>query len=156
LISLFDFLIGKVFGLTGGVGGLTDALTTFFTGILDGLKTIPQTTENVVNAVIKQINRFLQKASDTVPGVDLGQIETISLTDDALKTDREELSTSTGSMIDSLKSRGDPSVTYKENNQTNVNQTVNADPEDKATLSRVVTDAMNEANSFERRIQGGQ
>jgi len=154
LISLFDFLLDKLFSVTGGVGGLTDAITTFFSGLLDGMKAIPQITENVVNTVIRQINGFLQAVNRTVPGVDLGQIDEISLTNNELKTDRGELSTGTGPMMDALKSRGDPSVTYEENNQTNINQTVNADPQEKNTLSRVVEDAIERANRFDRTRAG--
>jgi len=36
------------------------------------------------------------------------------------------------------------------------NQDISADPEDKAQMSRIAKDAMEEANSFARRQQGGQ
>jgi hypothetical protein len=45
---------------------------------------------------------------------------------------------------------------YNEDSSTNIEQTIDADPEDQAKLSRVVSDAISEANSFERRRQGGQ
>lgn len=53
---------------------------------------------------------------------------------------------------------GSPSqVNYQEGDTMNqYNQDISADPEDKAQLSRIAKDAMEEANSFARRQQGGQ
>ena len=48
-------------------------------------------------------------------------------------------------------------ITYDEGDVNNTyNQEISADPEDKAQIGRIAKDAMEEANSFTRRQQGGQ
>jgi len=50
-----------------------------------------------------------------------------------------------------------PGVEFNEGDTMNqFNQDISADPEDKAQMSRIAKDAMEEANSFARRQQGGQ
>jgi methyl-accepting chemotaxis protein len=154
--QLFDFILKKMFGVDRGAGKLTETLKQFFSTFVDAMQAIPGIVEDTVNAAIRLVNKFFAQMNRTT-GVDLGQIEEVDF--DArseFKTDRDELLADTEGMQDSAKAEGDKTITYNEDNSTNIDQTIDADPEDQAQLSRVVTDAIAEANSFERRRQGGQ
>lgn len=156
-IDMWDWFLESILGVEGGVGGLIDIFMKLFDSFMRGMSAIPSTVEMIVNSVIRSINKFLSAVSSVIPGVSLGQMEEISLSSSqSLKTDRDELSADTKSMRDGTEPKGDKKITYTEDNSTNIDQTVNADPEDQAQLSRVVTDAIEEANSFQRRQQGGQ
>jgi len=157
LSDWWDFILEDILGVQGGVSGLIDIFMDLFDAFMAGMAAIPAMVEKAVNGVIGLINGFFSAINNTVPGVDLGQIEDVSFTgEQSMKTDREELAADSKNMRDNTAEKSDKTITYNEDNSTNIDQTVNADPEDQAQLSRVVTDAIAEANSFERRRQGGQ
>jgi phage-related protein len=156
LSDWWDFILEDILGVQGGVSGLIAIFIDLFDTFLEGMSAIPKVVENIANTIIGIIDGFLGTITDAIPGVDLGQIGDVSFTNDKLKSDRDDLAANTEPLMDSLAAKGDNTITYNEDNSTNIDQTVNADPEDQAQLSRVVTDAIAEANSFERRRQGGQ
>jgi hypothetical protein len=110
------------------------------------------------NSLIETLNKFIEKANkldqfdmEKMEKVDFG----VSGGEGAL-VDKAEVESGTESLYDSFAPSGSPSVTLEETNETNINQEVNANPEEKAQLSRITKDAIEEANAFSRRRQGGQ
>jgi len=132
-----------------------------FSSLIQGLKefatSIPQTVEKMVNGVIDRVNKFFEMINNSPLGVDVGQIDRVDFgQESALDASRSELGSDGMSMFDSMAEKGDKKIMYNEDSSTNIEQTIDADPEDQAKLSRVVSDAISQANSFERRRQGGQ
>jgi hypothetical protein len=153
LSDFWNWIIEDMLGVEGGISGLMDMFMNLFNMLLEGISAIPKIVEDIVNFVIGLVNDFL----NAIPFLNLGNISEVSFTKESeLKADRDELAEDTANMRDRTAGKGDNTITYNEDNSTNIDQTVNADPEDQAQLSRVVTDAIAEANSFERRRQGGQ
>jgi len=149
--DFWDFVLEDLLGVTGGVSGLIDMFMNLIDTFLEGLSVIPKWVEQIINFVIGILNGFLK----AIPFLDT--IEEVNFTKESdLKTNRDELAADSRNMREGTAEKGDKTITYNEDNSTNIDQTVNADPEDQAQLSRVVTDAIAEANSFERRRQGGQ
>jgi hypothetical protein len=143
-----DFVYENILGVEGGVSGLIGMFMDLFDAFMEAVELVPAAVEKSVNAVIDIINDFFKFLTDNVPGVNLGQIDRVNFTQESqLKTSRSELAADTENMFDRTAGKGDKNITYNEDNSTNIDQTVNADPEDQAQLSRVVTDAIAEANS---------
>lgn len=156
-------------GLAGPINSFIGDIVTGIKGLIDWILKIPELSkaafdvfvkvvQDAFNWVIEKINQFISTLN-TIPFVN---IETLDKVDFGVKggegarVSKEELSENTQNMFSGISGKRDKSITYNEDNSTNIDQTVNADPEDQAQLSRVVTDAIAEANSFERRRQGGQ
>lgn len=124
----------------------------------EAFRKMTEIIEESINAQIDIVNEYVKRLNE-VFGTEFGTIATVDITRDGaegLKTTRAEFAQESEGFISGLLGSRDPTINYEENNEQNLRQTINADPEDKATLGRVVKDAMNEANSFERRLQGGQ
>lgn len=149
VIDFWDFFLKKILGVEGGVSGLSKMFKSMFDTFLQGVQSIPSAVEDIVNSVIDILNGFFE----SIPQI--GELENVDFTSD-VGTSREELASDTKNMTEGTESKGDKTINYEEDNSTNVNQTVNADPEDKAQLSRITKDAIEEANAFSRRRQGGQ
>jgi hypothetical protein len=101
--------------------------------------------EESINDAIKGVNSFIE-GLNKARGLEISKIEEVKLTGDGEPVNTSE--------AEPAKKEGN-TVTYNEDSSTQINQEINADPEDKASLSRVVKDAINEANSFERQRQQG-
>lgn len=126
--------------------GLIDVISTLFDHTLDVMQSLTQRFENFINnAIIGGINDVISMINN-VPGFNVAQMSEIDITrDEGIGTEEPEVDP-----------KRDNTITYNEDNSTNIDQTIDADPEDQAQLSRVVSDAIAEANSFERRRAGGQ
>jgi hypothetical protein len=134
----------ELFGDTAGdANGLIDVITILFQKTVDMLSGTGSVIEGVINTLINGINTVIQRLN-TIPGFDVEEVQKVDLSqaDADISSDAE------------VEASGDKNITYNEDNSTNVDQTVNADPEDKSQISRVVKDAMEEANSFSRRQNG--
>jgi len=119
---------------------------------------LPHTFEDAVNAMIKHINNFIDYMNNEVPVLNhilnIGEVSEVELTGGGLETDREELARDTAQAKEGIQEVASNTINMRtENNQT-VNQTVNADPEDKSTVSRVVEDAIERANRFDKTRSG--
>jgi hypothetical protein len=141
--------IAKMFGLLqgqdSGSTGFLDLVAIAIERIADAVQNAGHVVEDIINSSIEKINEFIRGANN-ISGVNISEISRVDLTrDEAASTDQAD--------VEPKKSN---QITYNEDNSTNIDQTVDADPEDKAQLSRVVSDAIAQANSFERRRQGGQ
>jgi len=143
--SKFNALL-KLIGV-GGFGGLKDGITDLGGIIVDVFAMLPQLIEDSLNTIITGLNSI----SDIIPG--LSELDTVDLTPET-QVDRDELGAGTEEAQDFLASKGTPSIFYEENNEQNINQTINADPQDKSTVSRVVEDAIERANRFDRTRAG--
>lgn len=173
-------------GLMGAIAGTIDFFLdlfniqgeagTFFNGMIDliadliewigkipelsnlAMRTFVKIFQDAFNDVIAGFNRFVDKIN-TLPFINFGKVQPVDFGvfgAEGARVSKDEVSAQTDSFMEGLTGKRDNTITYNEDNSTNIDQTVNADPEDQAQLSRVVTDAIAEANSFERRRQGGQ
>jgi len=137
--------------------------------------TVAQMVNNIIGDIVGFIFDMLQPAVDAVntlirgankvPGVD---IDTVGLEDlgEAQASDAlEGAQTSAAEVRENVSSDGEeadeevatePDVNLSLEDSVEKNVEVQADPEDKAQLSRITKDALEEANSFARRQQGGQ
>lgn len=147
LLDMITVAIAAFFGAKDSVGGFMDALFLLVDALRGVFNWIMESFEELVNGVIDIINGFIQKLNK-FPFFEVAEMGKVDLT-------REEAGAGKEGEAEP-EPEGDNVITYNEDNSTNIDQTVNADPEDQAQLSRVVTDAIDEANSFERRRQGGQ
>jgi phage-related protein len=141
LAQFFGLLQGKDASSTS----FLDLIAMAIEKIASAIQTAGKMTEDFINDFIEDINNLIKTLNET-PGINIAQVSKVNLT-------RDEASSADQADVDPKKSN---QITYNEDNSTNIDQTVDADPEDKAQLSRVVSDAIAQANSFERRRQGGQ
>jgi hypothetical protein len=147
-----DFLNLGVGGTTIGdtleyLGGLVDSLMSALDVDVMGF------LENLLNGFIELVNDLLI-GLNKIPGMNVGTVSTVG--DSGLEVSEEDVRTNASGAVDQVAGSSPANINVNTDNSTNIDQTVNADPEDKATLSRVVSDAIEEANSFERRRAGSQ
>jgi len=74
--------------------------------------------------------------------------------EDSLKISGEELGASTGEMRKSVAQKAPKFLSFNTDKSTNIDQEINADPDDETTLSRAVERAIEQANNAARRRQG--
>jgi hypothetical protein len=132
------------------IAELPENLMWAFNQIMSGFETLINNFIDGINEVISSLNNV---------GADIEQFNNVDITpdgDSGLLVDEEELNRDAEDISDGVLGGTENNLTFNEDNSTNIDQTIDADPEDQAQLSRVVTDAIEEANSFERRRQGGQ
>jgi len=154
MIWVADYLIQKILGLEDGLSGLSEGFISFFSDVMDTVRNLPSTFEKYINMALRFLDRMSERVKNITGGIiDFGEFEEIDITQEA-GVSRADVSSGMSNARDFVESRGSPSITYEENNETNVNQTINADPEDKATVSRVVEDAIERANRFDRTRAG--
>lgn len=114
--------------------------------------------EDNVNSMINTINKLIDNMPEemrTRLGVE--KIDTIEFKGPKGQVSEEDVVRGTEDAANASRDLAPGRSTqfnYNEENVNNVAQEINADPEEKATLSRVVKDAMEEADSFERRRNG--
>lgn len=144
-ITSFGPLKGLFSSTAGEADGLLDIITILIKATMDSLGELNQEIEDYINNIISQVNKLIRARNRLRPGS--AAIPTIG----KVQLTRSELGTSGTADVEA---KGDKTINYEENNSTNVEQTIDADPEEKAQLSRVTKDAIEEANSFARRRQG--
>jgi len=173
LMEALGFIIKGLISLTNATINFiskTDAFKAFFGNsaseanglldminiIIDAIKAFPQTTEDMVNSFINDINVMIEKFNDFLDRINIfsglgfeAELETL----EKVKLARDEATSTSEAEVDSGTS---PEFNMNVDKSTNIDQTVNADPEDKAQISRIAKDAIREANSFGRRTQGSQ
>jgi hypothetical protein len=160
-LSLLKLGLAEAFEgfLNLGVGGTTigDTLE-YLGGLVDSLMSaldvdVMGFLENLLNGFIELVNDLLI-GLNKIPGMNVGTVSTVG--DSGLEVSEEDVRTNASGAVDQVTGSSPANINVNTDNSTNIDQTVNADPEDKATLSRVVSDAIEEANSFERRRAGSQ
>jgi hypothetical protein len=183
-LNIFDGPVTGGLTFVDVLQGIADLLTTLENKLRSAVKIISKSFTKIakditkeINNIIKAINKLIRAQNEdvrfgpndnltfrNVPGVGENAIiqEEIELIErpeepdfSSVDANKEDAATGAGVLEGMLGSKNNK-INYNEDNSTNIDQTIDADPEDQAQLSRVVTDAINEANSFERRLQGGQ
>lgn len=152
-------------GMSRMMHGLVDVFWTF----IDVTQSLPSMFEEAMTMTVQFVqdgfNKLVEKINNTIenlnkiPGVDFDKVDKVEFGvkgSEGLKVGEDELKAGTEGMREGATAKQDKNITYEEDNSTNIDQTVNADPEDKAQISRIAKDAIEEANSFSRRQQGGQ
>jgi len=115
--------------------------------IADGVGEISKNLNEEVNKVFENINDSV--GFNLIPTIDAGATEgSLDIEEGDLDGTREAIA--------GIAERKPAEFSYEEYNNTTNNTNVDAQPEDTATISRVVEDAIREANSFGRRTAGGQ
>lgn len=141
-----------VFGpLVGGILNLNEALNLLPDSIRDAIIPADGLLSDFFSGIAEGINNIIETLD-----LDMEPIDTDQFGESDLQVSEEEVTEQTREFEQSLNAEQPNEINFNEDNSTNIDQTVNADPEDQAQLSRVVSDAIAEANSFERRRQGGQ
>ena len=74
--------------------------------------------------------------------------------EESLKISREELGASAGDVRESVAQKAPKFLSFNTDKSTNIDQEINADPDDETTLSRAVERAIEQANNAARRRQG--
>lgn len=144
-------------------------LTNFEAAMVIAANAIERSFINAFNNILsgaKRVNDALPKEARFDSITEAGQIEApdpIRTREDVreamgegARVNREELAADSETFLESIMPKGDKNVNLEVDNSSNVDQVIDADPEDQAQLSRTVKDAVEEANSFSRRQQGGQ
>jgi len=166
--GVVDWIL-KFIGISGGISAVVDGITGAINTLIDALLSIPQVAgsifnmfvgmvEGIVNEVIGAINgiiRALPKEVRSTLGV--STFDEVSLqgpSSEGQITREDVIEEDTDSAEDEVTARQGNNFNYNEENINNVSQEINADPEDKEGLRRIVKDAIEEANAFNRRNQG--
>lgn len=132
--SLIADIINRILEFIGVADGMGGAIA----GAFDVVLSVVELLNDVLGWVIDKINM--------IPGVDIeGPALEAKAVSDALEDDTEESD-------DDIQTEQNVDLSFEDKLEQNVD--VQADPEDKAQLSRITKDAIEEANSFARRQQG--
>ena len=132
------------------IGGTIDA-------IVGGIQDALQPAVDFINGLIRQANKIPKVDIDTVSFDDLGgggASEALSGAQTTTAEVRENVASDEEEPGDDVATEPDVNMSLEDSVENNVQ--VDADPEDQAQLSRITKDALEEANSFARRQQGGQ
>jgi hypothetical protein len=148
LMAWFNFVIDAIDFAATVLGNLIDKFQqtgpaqkfgSVVSTIFDAVSNSLMSASEMVDALVKELNK--------IPGVD---IEGPAM--DAAKVRSEIADESEQQEKDDISTEPNVNLSFEESLENNVD--VDADPEDKSGLSRVVKDAMEEANSLERRRNG--
>lgn len=184
-VQLFKGLIGIVMNRIPLVSSVVGGMIEIFNAVKNAILSIPQALANMAEALEQMVNNIIGWFMDKIRGVvDVingiidtfnklpgANIDQISIGEEGLSGDNqgseslEGLQTTADEVRentredeeepdDDITTRPDMNMSFKDSIENNVD--VQADPEDKAQLSRITKDALEEANSFARRQQGGQ
>jgi phage-related protein len=133
------------------IGGTIDA-------IVGGIQDALQPAVDFINGLIEQANKLPEVNIDTVEFGDLGggggASEALSGAQTSADEVRDNVRRGEEEPGDDVATEPDVDLSLEDSVENNVQ--VDADPEDQAQLSRITKDALEEANSFARRQQGGQ
>lgn len=152
LATAIDFLIGMVQTLIGwflqipaAIGGAFDMVEKFLLDMIN-------TAIDFLNGLIDAVNK--------IPGVNIGSIDKVETLFGSAKVDEEEVTRGAqraaeagGQAIDRFTGQPSANLNYEDVTNNNVEE-INARPEDKERLKRIVKDAMDEANTFRRQSDG--
>jgi phage-related protein len=143
-----------------GVGSSDKGLTEYLEDTVELINAVrkqfdklPERIESGLNSIVSQLNAFIERINDIFM-TDISTVGRINITGGDLQTTRDELSRDTKAVGDDLARVAPNIINMKEENNQTVNQSIDADPEDKSTVSRVVEDAIERANRFERTRAG--
>jgi hypothetical protein len=104
--------------------------------------------------------QFVTQIADKVTGLQLfedniGSVSKLEASqEDSLKITRDELGAATDEMKGSVAEKAPKFLNFSTDKSTNIDQEINADPDDETTLSRAVERAIEQAQSAARRRQG--
>jgi len=176
--TLFNFLMENV----PFVSEFVNMIVSGFDTIIDTIAAIPSAFQSafefaadLVDDIMGVIMDMVQPVVDTINDVITASNNVLGTDFDTLTVEREGrdvsrslagAQTSASEVRDNIRSDAEEpdedDVTTEPNVNVNLEDTVEnnvemqADPEDKAQMSRIAKDALEEANSFARRQQGGQ
>jgi len=176
--TLFNFLMENV----PFVSEFVNMIVSGFDTIIDTIAAIPSAFQSafefaadLVDDIMGFIMDLVQPVVDTINSVISASNNVLGTDFDTLTVEREGrdvsrslagAQTSASEVRDNIRSDAEEpdedDVTTEPNVNVNLEDTVEnnvemqADPEDKAQMSRIAKDALEEANSFARRQQGGQ
>jgi len=169
VMGLFNAFLNLI-GIGGSVGGFFSSIMDGIKGLIDAILSLPDTIRGIadsislliqgmMNFVIDIINDLIQKIPKGIRDrIGLGTIDRVDIVNEQDDMTREDVTGGDGE--DAKSAQDDMAATranefnFSEENVNNVSQDINADPEDEEGLRRVVKDAMEEANAFNRRTQG--
>jgi phage-related protein len=175
LSGLFSLALQKIPFLSEAVGGVTGAfgklvnviksIPSFFdsvaTIISSTIDNLVQGLQDLLEPVVNAINEVISKANQ-LPGVNLDKVDISGLggTADQLEGAKVSAQDVRENTRRRKKEPGqdvatEPNVNLSLEDSVENNVEVQAEPEDKAKISRLTKDALEEANSFARRRQGG-
>jgi hypothetical protein len=143
-------LVGDVFSHIENAIKTNEALKP----LIDRLTSIGNVINIVFDAIIGGLNAIIPLIN-LIPGV---EFQEMSLSKDVGRFDvtKEDVIDGGREGAPEIEGKTPAQFSYEEYNNTTNNTNVDAQPEDTATISRVVEDAIREANSFGRRTAGGQ
>ena len=157
IVSGFDTIIDTI-------AAIPSAFQSAFTFAADLVDDIMSFIMDMVQPVVDTINKVID-ASNSVLGTDFDKL-TVEREGRDVSEALAGAQTSAEDVRDNIRSDAEEpdedDVTTEPNVSVNLEDTVEnnvemqADPEDKAQMSRIAKDALEEANSFARRQQGGQ
>lgn len=153
LIYLIDIIARGVGSSDKGIVAYIKDAIDFINVLREQIDLVPERIESGLNSIISQLNSFIEKINDIFM-TDFSTIGRVNITGGDLQTTRDELSRDTERVGDDLARVAPNVINMKEENNQTVNQSIDADPEDKSTVSRVVEDAIERANRFERTRAG--
>jgi phage-related protein len=177
--SAFQTLIGFLMDKLPFVEEIASKITGAFDALIDTIASIPsffqtafQMAAEAIDPVLSAINGALEtfiggvnaalRTSNEVAGtdfdtIDLGEAPNISEALSGGQTTAQEVKENIASAAEEPDDEDvstEPNVNLNLEDSIEQNVEVEADPEDKAGLKRIVKDAMNEANSIARRQEG--
>jgi len=134
------------------IGGTIDA-------IVGGIKDALDPAVDFINGLIRQANKVPKVDIDTVDMGSLGgggggASEALAGAQTTSQEVRDNVASDEEEPGDDVATEPDVNLSLEDSVENNVE--VDANPEDKAQFSRIAKDALEEANSFARRRQGGQ
>lgn len=147
---VIDMLGKLIFGLEG-TGNTMERIGDFIDALIDGFKDLRTNIAETAEFIIDSINDAIIKINNALG---FALFEPIDLAS-AARVSREDVISGGETVQDEITQRRAPNISLEEgDNITNVE--LQAEPEDRAKLSRTVERAIEQANSFERRRQGTQ
>jgi len=153
-IGVFKSVIGILGDLIFGLDGTANTMAKigdFIDYLIDGFRDLRSNIAETAEFIIDSINDAIIKINNALG---FALFEPIDLTS-AARVSREDVISGAEAVQDEVAQRRAPNISLEEgDNITNVE--LQAEPEDRAKLSRTVERAIEQANSFERRRQGTQ
>jgi hypothetical protein len=122
--------------------------------VINGIINLPDIFAGGFDSMVEPFNDFV-KSINKVPGINLGEVGT-SGEEGRFDVTKDDVIDGGRKGLPDVEGKTPAQFNYEEYNNTTNNTNVDAQPEDTATISRVVEDAIREANSFGRRTAGGQ
>jgi hypothetical protein len=122
--------------------------------LIDDLSALPNLLDALFDVLISNFNKLIPFIN-MIPGL---QLQEMSLSKGGGRFDvsKKDVVDTGKQGLAAIEGKTPAQFSYEEYNNTTNNTNVDAQPEDTATISRVVEDAIREANSFGRRTAGGQ